>query len=451
MTLAVASDAAVRPGEATLRPSLRVAIVPDLSGTLEPCGCTRDTAGGIDRLAAALDALAREPVPLLKLATGAVFARPNDPVHSRPQREQAELRTEAMTAALQRLDLDALALRTEDLTAYAPRLAQLVRAGRPHLLGLASHPELNLQGSALLGEHVGVVSTLGENWSMDSATSRIATRVNELRSQGARLVILVADAETSAADRATNVGADLVIRSDGRPDTSKSEVGAAVELRGGYQGEGLWVLDIWRNDDQSPGLQLLKQAPAATDPAPGHAVLATYRRLDRQAPQDPTLRRLLDQLFARINERNAALALDEPTAQAGAKHTAYVGSKTCAACHTQAYFWWLGTQHGRAYASLQARKRELDLDCVGCHVTGFAEPGGANLASLTQLAGVGCESCHGPGGKHVDDPRRIAPEIHRQVGANKCISCHDAQHSDPFEYEKSRAALLTPAHGGSGR
>ena len=33
-------------------PSLRMAVVTDLKGYLEPCGCTSDPLGGIDRLAA---------------------------------------------------------------------------------------------------------------------------------------------------------------------------------------------------------------------------------------------------------------------------------------------------------------------------------------------------------------------------------------------------------------
>ena len=50
------------------------------------------------------------------------------------------------------------------------------------------------------------------------------------------------------------------------------------------------------------------------------------------------------------------------------------------------------------------RRGETDNpECVGCHTTGYGEPGG--LGELTEsnvrrFKGVQCEECHGPMGGH---------------------------------------------------
>ena len=37
------------------------------------------------------------------------------------------------------------------------------------------------------------------------------------------------------------------------------------------------------------------------------------------------------------------------------------------------------TSHGRAYATLEQRNKQFNLSCVGCHVTGYDQPGGATV------------------------------------------------------------------------
>ena len=60
------------PGAEAL-PSVRLAVVTDLKGYLEPCGCTSNPLGGIDRMAAQIRALRKDEIPLLLLLSGDAF------------------------------------------------------------------------------------------------------------------------------------------------------------------------------------------------------------------------------------------------------------------------------------------------------------------------------------------------------------------------------------------
>jgi hypothetical protein len=182
-------------------------------------------------------------------------------------------------------------------------------------------------------------------------------------------------------------------------------------------------------------------------PAPGRAAAANWLHtelvaLERDAPRAPAVQRKLQSLAKKINGFNAdAYAPDGPASVAP-----YAGSRPCAACHTAAYLWWRASAHGRAYATLQGLDKEYNLDCVGCHVTGYGEPGGARVARVEGLEGAGCESCHGAAAAHVDNPRD-APRPPRDVATRTCRSCHDREHSPDFDERSYLAKIKAPGHG----
>jgi hypothetical protein len=94
-------------------------------------------------------------------------------------------------------------------------------------------------------------------------------------------------------------------------------------------------------------------------------------------------------------------------------------------------------------ASLEAKGKAGDADCLRCHTTGFGKPGGFQAAGGPQpaLAAVGCESCHGPGGDHVRDGARRKGTILKlsdKCGScailQICGSCHDDANDPGFEF-----------------
>jgi len=117
--------------------------------------------------------------------------------------------------------------------------------------------------------------------------------------------------------------------------------------------------------------------------------------------------------------------------------TGYSGNEFCNVCHEAENQTWQLTNHARAFDTLVRHGDDRNADCVGCHVVGWGEPGGFSLANpAVHLENVGCETCHGRGGTHLDqvdqepgdDP---APETDYQ---EVCSACHNQKHSLGFDY-----------------
>jgi peroxiredoxin len=123
---------------------------------------------------------------------------------------------------------------------------------------------------------------------------------------------------------------------------------------------------------------------------------------------------------------------------------AYVGSAACQSCHADEHASWLAQPHAKALDTLAAKGKAEDADCLRCHTTGLGKPGGFQAGGGAQpaLAGVGCESCHGPGGDHVAEGARKPGTILKlsdKCGScailQICGSCHDDANDPGFEFE----------------
>lgn len=112
----------------------------------------------------------------------------------------------------------------------------------------------------------------------------------------------------------------------------------------------------------------------------------------------------------------------------------YVGAATCQQCHPGPHAEWSATLHATALESLEAIGQGTNAQCVGCHTVGFGEEGGfKDRATTNSLAGVQCESCHGPGGAHVRDPINDAVKPYIDISADVCGKCHQGSHHPNFE------------------
>jgi hypothetical protein len=127
----------------------------------------------------------------------------------------------------------------------------------------------------------------------------------------------------------------------------------------------------------------------------------------------------------------------------------YLGSDACGACHAPALAFWKTTKHARALAALARAGRDRDPACVGCHVTGYLQPGGTNDIAVARgrLANVGCEACHGAGRAHVEATVKKG-SAEKAVAESVCLGCHTRdQTNGEFEYPTFLQAILGPGHG----
>lgn len=158
----------------------------------------------------------------------------------------------------------------------------------------------------------------------------------------------------------------------------------------------------------------------------------------------------------------------KPTAHPSGRE--FVGSETCAGCHTSATEIYLETPHHHATQTLVelTPPRHFDPECLSCHATGW-EPqkyfpfvsGYLGLKETPEMTGNGCENCHGPGSRHVaietgdieasdveiEEARaalrlKIVENEGNRDGqvfgavAQMCYQCHDLDNSPDFDFQK---------------
>ncbi|PLX59660.1 MAG: cytochrome C554 [Sedimenticola selenatireducens] len=155
---------------------------------------------------------------------------------------------------------------------------------------------------------------------------------------------------------------------------------------------------------------------------------------------------------------SGALLLSQPIHSADLAAT-YEGKEVCIKCHDLQGETFEETVHAKAFDSLKPKvKSEAkqlasldptkdytnDTNCIGCHTTGYGEPGGYNTdlpgGLAKALRGVTCEACHGAGsifreqhGEAENKLKREGEYTDRKVliaaGQNydyeaKCVACH---------------------------
>lgn len=152
---------------------------------------------------------------------------------------------------------------------------------------------------------------------------------------------------------------------------------------------------------------------------------------------------------AALRELNARVV--ESVAPVPEGHAGYVGLDRCATCHVEETAFWRTTAHAGAWQTLVDRDKDFDRNCVGCHVTGYQQPGGAVLGHLDGLHNIQCEQCHGPGSLHVTNPvlNNVPGGVVTQVTEATCAgSCHVPEHSPRFDYATYLQRIVGPGHGG---
>jgi len=110
----------------------------------------------------------------------------------------------------------------------------------------------------------------------------------------------------------------------------------------------------------------------------------------------------------------------------------FLSASACKSCHAEDYEIWKKSAHSKAFDTLMKASQDFNPRCIPCHTTGYKEGGFRNMRSTPEYAGVQCESCHGLGIDHAEDPKKGFINFGSTAGVN-CVACHNKTQSPDFD------------------
>ena len=125
----------------------------------------------------------------------------------------------------------------------------------------------------------------------------------------------------------------------------------------------------------------------------------------------------------------------------------YAGSQVCAECHPNVVTSLSHTRHAAAFtsAAFKASGGQTNSSCFPCHTVGYGlQTGFIDYSKTPKLAGVQCESCHGPAANHVANPDDFSARPRVELAATVCGGCHTGPHQPTYdEWATSGHAQVT--------
>ncbi len=477
-------------------PTVRLYIVSDPSGALEPCGCVKDQLGGVDHLAAYVEGERASAPASAFISAGPFFFM--DPTLKDDHKSQDIAKAKTMATSFKQLGLTAFAPGKNDYAAGEAELDQLRATS-----GALPLPFVREINGVKLG-FVGVGAPppgAPEKPSIDAIKEQLAV----VRKGGAKIVVALAAVGRGEAKRIADAVPELtavVAGSPGGEGDANTEsppgerIGNVIVAQTGNHLTTVAVLDLFVRDgsttfaDASGLDDARKRAELTRRIDELHQRIAIWEQEGKIAKADVDARRadlakleaqrveldhrpppatgsffrytvkevrdslgkdkgVTDQMLAyykQVNEANKVAFADKKPRPAPAGDASYIGTDNCATCHLDPKDVWDKTAHAHAYATLSKQFKEFNLDCVSCHVTGYDLPGGSTVTHVKDLENVGCEVCHGPGSKHAAGPKKVKMPIPKPQ-AEQCLACHHAPHVHEFDAKAKMAEILGPGHG----
>ncbi|HUS67743.1 MAG TPA: multiheme c-type cytochrome [Kofleriaceae bacterium] len=455
----------------------------ELKGQLEPCGCTSDPMGDLARTAALVESARAGGTPVLFFDGGSMLYEHEKP-SSEEQLAHEKLKAGTLLEVMEKKIKPAAAgvgpfdLAGGEAEVKPDRQAVNLPAGSTIRV---EPPKVVTAGKVKVGVF-GLSGMQGAGDPVEAGTKAAAL----LRGGGAQVVVALAHMPRADAVKAARKmkGVDFVLVGQKAPEPglvsdeplqagdawvfqpgNRGQIISRLEL-GVHSGGGVFVDAVG-----APRVQLMKQrlAEAQGDAARVADLQDRLAELEARAKQKPagswfTLEqvRIRKQLACDTDVVAAQRAFDQkagdaavaavkakgppPAAKKG--EAGYVGIEECSMCHQSQVEFWKTTVHAKAWETLVGLGKDKSFDCVGCHVTGWEEPGGSNLAFNESLRDVQCENCHGPGSRHVEaNGKEKTPSLRPGDGVEACMKCHTPEHSDTFDREAYLRDVTGKGHG----
>jgi hypothetical protein len=435
------------------KPKAALVITGMIEGYIEPCGCAGidRMKGGMTRRHTLFKNLQDQGWPTVGLDVGGSakgFGR------------EAEIKFQTMVEGMRKMGYEAVALGVSDLRLPAGELAAVAASVNEQkspfvsanvaLFGFDSGMTSTYRIIAAGGKRIGVTSVLGKTYQKEVKNDEIEMLDPEaaiqkilpkLKSEADFLVLLAHATKPETIALAKRFPEfNLVVTSDGQPEPPpklfKITGTNTLFVEPGHKGMDAIVLGLY-DDPKRP---------------------VRYQRvpLDSRFDASKDMKLLMaayqDQLktlgFAGLGLR----PVPNPQKESNGK---IVGSAKCEPCHEVSYRIWKKSFHSQAYKTLADLDppRNSDPECVSCHVMGWNstsnfpyEGGYESLENTPKLTDVGCDSCHGPGEKHIaaesGSNEKLMQKYRLAVRLTKadsqkffCVSCHDGDNSPDFKFE----------------
>jgi hypothetical protein len=493
-------------------PALRLALLSGASGAIEPCGCVKDMLGGVDHAGAYLRAASDVPLLALGAGPMLFMDPELKPDRVQQDRWKAEAMVASLRELGVRAfapGMNDYALGAGELAELTKSGPSLLAANLSGASGGAGRM-LTLNVGAVRVGVVGISTPKQggkspEGLKIRDPRAELEKAGAELRQQGVPLRVALMAMPRGEALRLIEAVTDFQLVLLGKavdrgeandPITPPMRVGNTLVIEAPNHLQALYVVDFFVKDgkfefvdaagDSEEASSLdrrisdLEQRIAAAEKAGNvaksdldarrrdladakarKAKLQGNTKLPHQSyyrtklvevrerlGTDDKVKAGLDAYYQKVNEHNRVAFKDRKPAPVPEGASGFVGVALCASCHQQEFAFWSGTRHASAYATLSRQNKQFNLDCVGCHVTGYEEPGGSTVVAVDTLMNVQCETCHGPGSRHVANPADLSL-IQGSPAQELCgPKCHHPPHVKP-DWTASAAwpHILGPGHG----
>ncbi|MBX3426742.1 MAG: hypothetical protein KF688_13765 [Pirellulales bacterium] len=449
------------------KPDLALVFSGELDGYLEPCGCAglENQKGGFKRRMFLMEQLRKQGWPLASFDVGGLSKRVG---------VQAEIKFRYAAESLAAMQYDAVAIGAHDLElsgdGLGVALLNLDPAANPFTSANVSLPDYGnelmneYRVIAAAGKRIGVTAVLGPEHCakippggeivVKDPAQALAAVAPKLNAEKCDLqVLLVHGTPQEAADLARQFPQFQYVATAGGAEEPPARAGAiegskSQLIDAGHKGMYVIVLGLYFRDPENP----VRYQRVPLDARFGDAAEMQKKLADYQSELETM--------------GLAGLGLTGTSHPDGK----FVGSATCADCHTTATEIFEATPHAHATDTLVKidPPRHYDPECLSCHVTGWNPQqyypyasGYFGLTETPELVGQGCENCHGPGAAHVAAESGEVDATDEQIAAlragmrlklvenegNKegqalgptvkmCMECHDLDNSPDFDFQE---------------
>jgi hypothetical protein len=387
-------------GQGDIEEEITIFLTGNELGSLKPCGCSGGQLGGLERRTAIFDSVSS--IRRMIVGTGNLVQGPG---------EQSKIKFEIFIEAFGLLGYDAVNLSAGDMeiaelvgALESPRIGFISSIGGGERMAGGTTREYSLDYKPILVKVVsfddesGSVSDIGKFWESELPIVRIVIANN----CDEQLLGQIRDKDY----------ADCVICPAGSDEAellSECNQMPLVVTTGRY-GRHVAKIVIKRADNER-----------------GFTLEFCQVDVDESLKDDPNLVELYKSYQQWV--KDAELLAKHPKYPLD-DGLSYVGSDSCKeVCHSKIYDKWSSLAHADAYATLVDVNSQFDRECVVCHVVGLDyESGFLTEEQTPKMKDVGCENCHGPGSKHIENPL----EFKTGDPKSACEDCHTPEHSAEF-------------------